>query len=69
MKESWNANIFSRLGVFNLWITVPLRVKQFLHRGHLKPLENTDIYITTHNSSKITFISRNENNFMVYGLL
>jgi hypothetical protein len=28
--------------------------KIFLHRGSLRPSENTDIYVTIHNSSKIT---------------
>jgi hypothetical protein len=35
--------------------------------GHLRPLENTDIYIMIHNSDKITLTSSNGNNFMVGG--
>ena len=40
--------------VLNLWEETPLGVEQPFHRGHLRPSENTDIYIMIHNSSKIT---------------
>ena len=51
--------------VLNLWVVAPLGVKGPFHRGHLKPLENTDIYITIHNSGKIHLWSSNKKNFMV----
>lgn len=28
-------------------------MEQFFHKGHLKTLENTDIYVTIHNHSEI----------------
>lgn len=31
-------------------------IKQLLHRDQLRPLENTDIYITIHNSRKCTIM-------------
>jgi hypothetical protein len=34
------------------WFSTPLEIKWPFHRGYLTPLENTDIYITIHNSSK-----------------
>jgi hypothetical protein len=37
---------------FNLWVVTLLGVKQLFHLSRLT-LENTDIYITIHNSSKI----------------
>jgi hypothetical protein len=40
--------------VLSLWVKTPFEVEQTFHKDHLKPLENTDIYITIHNSSKIT---------------
>ena len=40
--------------VLNLWVKTPLGVDQVFHRGRLRPSENTDIYITIHDSSKIT---------------
>ena len=49
--------------VLNLWIESPWRVKQRFHRGHQRLLENTGIYITIHNCSKIT--SSNENKFLI----
>lgn len=42
------------LEVLSLWVATPFGVEQPFHRGHLKPLENTDIYVTIHSSSKIT---------------
>ena len=33
----------------------PVGVEQPFQRGHLRPLENTDIYIMIHNSSKISY--------------
>lgn len=35
-----------------------------LPQGHLRPQENTEIYIMIHNSSKLQFQSSIENNFM-----
>jgi hypothetical protein len=35
-------------GIFNLWVVIPFRVEQPFHRGHLRPWENTDIYIMIH---------------------
>ena len=41
----------------NLWVAIPLKgVKCPFHRGHLRPLENTDIYILIYNSSKTTLV-------------
>lgn len=45
-----------RAAVFNLWVKTPLGIKQLFHRGYLRLLENTDIYVTIHNTSKITAI-------------
>jgi hypothetical protein len=39
--------------VFNLFVTTLLGIKLPFYRGHLKPLENTDIYIIINNRSKI----------------
>jgi hypothetical protein len=42
------------LAVFlSLWLEVPFQVKRPFHRGHLRPLENTGIYITLHNVAKL----------------
>jgi hypothetical protein len=30
-------------------------IKQSFHRGHVRPLENTDIYISIYNSTKISY--------------
>ena len=52
----------------NQWAVISsLKGEWLFHMGHLKPLENTDIYIMIHNSSKITVINSNKNNFMVGG--
>lgn len=40
----------------NLWVAISLVVEWPFHRNHLKPSENTDIYITFHNSCKITIM-------------
>lgn len=42
----------------------PADVKASFHRGHLRPLVNTDIYMMTRNSSKTIVM---KNNFMVGG--
>jgi hypothetical protein len=42
----------SRIAVLRLWVTTPSEVEQPFHRGHLRPSENTNIYITAHNDSK-----------------
>jgi hypothetical protein len=42
------------------WFSVgmtPLDGQMTFHGGHLRPSENTDIYITIHNSSKITVLT------------
>lgn len=46
---SWISSSAYRAGVLNLWVMTPLGVKQLFHRGHLRPLENTDV----RDSSKI----------------
>ena len=66
MKQSTpstSANSFSKAVVLNLWIMTPFGIKQPIHRGHLRSLENTDIYIMVHNSSKISYEIAT-NNFM-----
>ena len=40
--------------VLNLWVATLSEVKRPFHRGSLRPSENTDIYITIYNNSKIT---------------
>ena len=45
----------SKAVVLNLWIMTPFGIKQPIHRSHLRSLENTDIYIMVHNSSKISY--------------
>lgn len=47
-------NILHTAAVLNLWVTNPLRVEGPVHRGQLRPAENTDSYITIHSHSKIT---------------
>lgn len=47
----------SLLNILCLWsfkVRIPFGVKGSFHRGHLRSLENTDIYVMTHNSSNIT---------------
>lgn len=39
--------------VLSLWVSTPLWTKTAFPRGCLRPSENTDIYITFHNSRKI----------------
>ena len=47
----------AKILALNLWLTTPLKgVKCPFHGGHLRPLENTDIYIIIYNSSKTTFV-------------
>lgn len=40
--------------VLNLGVVNPFVVGRSFHGGHLQPPENTDIYITISNNSKIT---------------
>lgn len=40
--------------VFKLWVTTLLGVEQQFHKGSLKTIEKTDIYIVIRNCSKIT---------------
>jgi hypothetical protein len=45
-----------------------LEVEYLFHRGHLRPSESRDIYMTILNSSKIIVMTQqqsNKNNFMV----
>jgi hypothetical protein len=42
-------------------------IKQLLHRDQLRPLENTDIYITIHNSRKITVMKWQQKSFSGWG--
>lgn len=42
--------------VLDLGVMTPLRVKWTCHTGHVRQSENIDIYITTHNSIKITAV-------------
>jgi hypothetical protein len=53
--------------VFNLWVMIPLEVKQSLSRGHPRPSENTDIYImiTLCNSSELTVMKKQQSDLMV----
>lgn len=41
----------SRPVVLNMWVVTPYP----FHRGHLRPLENVDIYIIIHNSRKLQY--------------
>lgn len=43
----------------------PLGVEHHFHRGYLRPSENTNIYITFHDSSKLQLGSSNENSLKV----
>lgn len=54
----------SRAAVLNLWVHDPFGggVEQSFHRGHIRPLENTDNYITKLHKK---LGSNNKNNFMV----
>lgn len=42
--------------VLNMLVKIPFEVKHPLYGGHLRPPENTDIYITMHDSSKIIVV-------------
>lgn len=50
----------TRTVFLNLRVTTPLGVEWPFHKGHLKPLENTDTYITVHNSNKWQLWNTNE---------
>jgi len=43
----------SRTAALNLWVSTPLGVKRSFHRGHLRPSENTDVYLIIYNSREI----------------
>lgn len=53
--------------ILNLGHATSLGTEWPFHRSHLKPLENTDISITIHNSSKLQVWSSQGNNFIVGG--
>lgn len=53
--------------VLNLWALTPSGIEWSFHSGRLDPLENIDIYIMILNSSKITVMKYDENNFKVGG--
>lgn len=48
-------------------VVLILEVKGHFYRSHLRPSEMLDLYIVIHNSSKITVMKCNKNNFMVVG--
>lgn len=58
-------DIESRPMTHNLWVATPLGVEQPFHRGHLRPLKDTDICITIHKSSKVTVMDSNRNDCKV----
>jgi hypothetical protein len=49
-------NMGGKLSSFQGSVVLNLGVEQPFHRGCLRQLENTDIYITDNNSSKITIM-------------
>lgn len=53
--------------VCNLWVVTHLGVEWPFNKGLAKILENTNVYIKTHNSSKIQLWSSIENDFIVGG--
>jgi hypothetical protein len=61
VDEEGVVDICSRESVLNLWIVTPLGSEQLFHRVtirslfHKRPSENTDIYIMSHNSTKISY--------------
>jgi hypothetical protein len=48
-------------------VTNLLGVEQSFHRGHLRPSENTDFYITIITVAKLQSRSNNENSVVVGG--
>ena len=38
------------------WVKLLGGIKQPSHKGHLRLLENTDIYVTIHNSCKVIVV-------------
>jgi ribosomal protein L39E len=50
-----------------MWVLTVLGVEGPFHKHHLRPSENTDIYIMIPNSSKITVMRQQRNNVMVGG--
>jgi hypothetical protein len=55
-EENWVSKMVSALGsaFLNMWVMTPLGGEPPFSRDHLRPSENTDIYIKFHSSSKIT---------------
>lgn len=51
--------------LLHLWVMTPFQVEKPFHRGHLRPLENTDIYIMIQNSKKFTIMKKQQKYFMV----
>lgn len=51
----WRASVWAWSSILSLWVVTPLRVKQYFHRGLLRPLENTDIHIMIHNSINYSY--------------
>lgn len=54
---NWDVHRALRL---SLSAVTPFVVEQPFPRGHLRPLEGTDIYITTNNSSKTTVMKEQQ---------
>jgi hypothetical protein len=42
--------------VYNIRVTTPLGLEETFHRGNLRPLESTCIWLMLHSNSKITVI-------------
>jgi hypothetical protein len=57
LHADWKVLLPLSLVVLNIWLTTSLwGFKGHFHRGHLRPLETTNNYITIHNSSKTTIM-------------
>jgi hypothetical protein len=79
-ERVWKALRLSYEGSQLLWIILyqldisyaivltPLEVDWPVHRGHLRLLENTDIYITIHNSNKITVMQYHQKKNLMVGI-
>ena len=47
--------VFYKATILNLWVKTLCGSNDHFHSGCLRPLENTDIYTTIHNSSKTSY--------------
>jgi hypothetical protein len=56
-----------RTVVLSLWVSALWGFGCPLSRGRLWPTENTDVYIVTYNSSKVTVMKWQENHFIIGG--